>query len=47
MAVYKITPQAKPIILDSVLEESGYALEGKTSVQVEYTCFLLVRKNGI
>ncbi|MFP3509610.1 GNAT family N-acetyltransferase [Peribacillus sp. SIMBA_075] len=33
-AVYKITPQAKPIILDSVLEESGYVLEGKTSVQV-------------
>ncbi|MGG4265650.1 GNAT family N-acetyltransferase [Peribacillus simplex] len=33
-AVYKITPLAKPIILDSVLEESGYVLEGTTSVQV-------------
>jgi N-acetylglutamate synthase len=33
-AVYKMTPQAKPINLDSVLEESGYVLEGTTSVQV-------------
>ncbi|MBL3641210.1 GNAT family N-acetyltransferase [Bacillus sp. RHFB] len=33
-AVYKVTPQANPINLDRVLEESGYALEGTTSVQV-------------
>ncbi|MFJ8068012.1 GNAT family N-acetyltransferase [Peribacillus sp. NPDC096447] len=33
-AVYKMTPQAKPINLDSVLEESGYVREGTTSVQV-------------
>ncbi|MDO7487929.1 GNAT family N-acetyltransferase [Peribacillus frigoritolerans] len=33
-AVYKMTPQAMPINLDRVLEESGYALEGTTSVQV-------------
>jgi ribosomal protein S18 acetylase RimI-like enzyme len=33
-AVYKMTPRAKPINLDLALEESGYALEGTTSVQV-------------
>ncbi|CAH0129725.1 hypothetical protein SRABI96_00203 [Peribacillus sp. Bi96] len=33
-AVYKMTHQAKPINLESVLEESGYVLEGTTSVQI-------------
>ncbi|MFF2458658.1 GNAT family N-acetyltransferase [Peribacillus simplex] len=33
-AIYKMTPQSKPHNLDSVLEESGYVLEGTTSVQV-------------
>ncbi|MED3687678.1 GNAT family N-acetyltransferase [Peribacillus butanolivorans] len=32
--VYKITPQASPSNLDSVLEKFGYSLEGTTSVQV-------------
>ncbi|MGG0413290.1 hypothetical protein [Peribacillus simplex] len=33
-SVYKMSPQAKPINLDSVLGDSRHVLEGTTSVQV-------------